>query len=202
MCAGGATHRHMSYLKEAPLEARKTPTNEQLGRRMRRPPESSRDPRVKNDAYWALRFQGYPHAYAKRAFRDQPPVTRLREASGELGEYACNPDEILFPVGSTWTEVEVAIRPDLSEKSILDLKPRASEYTVWDNQVSGFGIRVRASGHMTYIVIYRIRHQPTLHKHTIGRAAEFSLEQARNVAREFRQQARMGNDAAKRTNGL
>lgn len=188
----------MSYTREAPVKARKTPTNEQLARRMRRRPESSRDPRVKNDAYWALRFQGYPHSYAKRALRDQPPVTHRRTASGDLGEYACGSDEILFPVGSTWSEIEVAVRPDLSEKAILELKPRASEYTVWDNQVPGFGVRVRASGHMTYIVNYRIRHQTTLHKHTIGRTAEFALEQARSVARRFRQEARMGNDPAKR----
>lgn len=198
MCAGGATHRHMSYVKEATVKARNTPTNEQLARRMRRPPESSHDPRVKNDAYWALRFQGYPHSYAKRAFRDQPPVILQCKALDDLGEYACDSDELLFPAGSTWTEIEVAVRPDLTERAILDLKPRASEYTVWDNQISGFGVRVRASGHMTYIVTYRVRHQTKLHKDTIGRVAEFSLEQARSVAKEFRWEARMGNDPSKR----
>lgn len=180
------------------MKARKTPTNEQLARRMCRPPESCRDPRVKNDAYWALRFQGYPHSYAKRAFRDQPPVIHQRKALDNVGEYACDPDELLFPAGSMWTEIEVAVRPDLSENAILDLKPRASEYTVWDNQISGFGVRVRASGHMTYIVTYRIRPKKKLYKHTIGRVAECSLEQARSVANRFRWEARMGNDPQQR----
>lgn len=183
-------------MKDALVKVRKTPTNEQLARRLRRPPESSKNPRVKNDAYWALRFQGYPHSYAKRVFRDQPPTLIQCTASEDLGEYACDPDDLHFPAGSTWTEVAVAVRPDLSEQALLDLKPRASEYTVWDAEVPGFGVRVRASGHMTYIVIYRIRHQKKLHKQTIGRLAEFSLEQARSVARDFRREARMGEDPA------
>lgn len=104
------------------------------------------------------------------------------------------------------TEVEVEIRPELTEAAILTLKPRASEYTVWDNQVPRFGVRVRASGHMTYIVNYRIRYHKKLHKHTIGQITEFSLEQARSVAREFRRDARRGVDPVKRVreqaNGL
>src|SRR3546814_9485814 len=86
----------------------------------------------------------------------------------------------------------------LSEEAIVTLKPRASEYTVWDNLIPRFGVRVRPSGHMTYIVNYRIRYQTKLHKHTIGLVAEFSLEQARSVAREFRRDARMGIDPVKR----
>lgn len=176
------------------MKARKNPTKEQLLRRLRRPPESLDDPRYKIDPYWVLRLQKHPHSYAKRAFRDQLPVTRKRMATDDLGEYACDPDELLFPKGSTWTEIEVEVRPELSEAAILTLKPRDSEYTVWDNDVRRFGIRVRPSGHMSYVVNYRIRYQEKLHKHTIGGVAEFSLEQARSVARDIRRQARMGID--------
>src|SRR3546814_3633259 len=86
MCAGGETHRHMSYVKDIPMKARKNPTNEQLLRRLRRPLDSDRDPRIKNDAYYALRHQGHPHASAIRAFRDQPPVIHQRseEHTSEL----------------------------------------------------------------------------------------------------------------------
>lgn len=180
------------------MRPRSNPTDEQLTRRMRRPPESCHDPRIKNDAYWALRHQGYPHAYAKRAFRDQLPIIHERTASENLGEYACDPDELLFPVGSTWTEIEIAIRPELSEETILNLTPRASEYTVWDNQIPGFGIRVRPSGYKSYVVYYRVRHETELHKYTIGNVAEFSLEQARLIAKDFRRAARLGSDLAKR----
>src|SRR3546814_11595947 len=97
----------MSYVKDIPMKARKNPTNEQLLRRLRRPLDSDRDPRIKNDAYYALRHQGHPHASAIRAFRDQPPVIHQRTASADLGEYVCDPDELLFPAGSTRTEIKV-----------------------------------------------------------------------------------------------
>lgn len=165
-------------------------------RRLRRRPESERDPRYKNDAYWALRLQGHPHAYAKRALRDQPPVFHEREVSAHAG--VCDPEDLLFPAGSTWTELEVAIRPLLSDDAISTLEPRGAEYTVWDHKVRRFGVRVRPTGHKTYIVNYRIRFRPKLHKHTIGRVAAFSLEQARCLAREMQSDARMGIDPAKR----
>lgn len=178
------------------MKARKNPTNEQLLRRLRRQPESDRDPRYKNDAYWALRLQGHPHAYAKRAFRDQPPSFHERHVSADAG--VCDPEDLLFPAGSTWTELEVAIRPLLSEEAISTLEPRVAEYTIWDHEVPRFGVRVRPTGHKTYIVNYRIRFQAKLHKHTIGLVADFSLEQARRLARAMRSDARMGIDPAKR----
>ena len=174
------------------MKARKNPTNEQLARRMRRPPESDRDPRVTKDAYWALRFQGYPHAYAKRAFRDQPPVFHERQISAD--EVDCDPDDLLFPPGSTWTDVEVAIRPILSEESIRALAPRPKEYTAWDHEVSGFGVRVRSSGHKSYVIHYRVRPETKPCKYTIGKTGEFALDQARQTAREFRQAARAGTN--------
>lgn len=179
------------------MKARKNPTIEQLVRRLRRHPDSLDDPRYKIDPYWVLRLQRHPHSYAKRAFRDQLPTIREHTASGDLGEYACAPDDLLFPEGATWTEIEVEMRPELSEAAIPNLKPRDSEYTVWDIDVPRFGIRMRPSGHMSYIVNYRIRYQKKLHKHTIGRVAEFSLEQARSLARDIRHAARMGVDPVK-----
>lgn len=180
------------------MKARKNPTIEQVARRLRRSPLSRNDPRIKNDAYHALKAQGFSHSYAIRAFRDQPPIIHQRMASSDLGEYACDPDELLFPASTTWTEIQVEMRPELSEVAIPDMKPRDKEYTVWDNQVPRFGVRVFPSGHMSYIVNYHIRYQKKLHKHTIGRVTEFSLEQARSVARDIRREARMGNDPVKR----
>lgn len=182
------------------MKARKNPTTEQLAKRMWRnyPDSNPRLPvenfpsRAKNDPYWALRMQGCPHSYAIRAFRDQPPVFHERTRSMDYGEY--EPDEILFPIGSTYTEMEIEVRPELSEQAIPGLKPRHCEYTVWDREVDGFGVRVRASGHKTYIVMYRVREKQR--KYTIGTTKEFSLEQARQVAREFRRHARMGRDLA------
>src|SRR3546814_8326578 len=104
------------------MKACKNPTIAQVARRLRRRPLSSHDPRIKNDGYWALRAQGYSHSYAVRAFRDQPPVIHEREACTDLGEYACDPDDLLVLAGSQWLETEVAMRTDLSETSIRDRK--------------------------------------------------------------------------------
>lgn len=169
------------------MKARKNPTMEQLAKRMwRNYPDSNPGlpvedfpQRAKNDAYWALRMQGWPHSQAIRAFRDRPPVIRQYTNSGDLSEYQCDPEDILFPIGSTRTEIEVEIRPILTESALPTLTPRTSEYTVWDSEVPGFGVRVRTSGHKSYVVYYRFRHRKKLHKYTIGRTGEFSLEQAR-----------------------
>jgi integrase len=41
-------------------------------------------------------------------------------------------------------------------KRVVDaLKPRSKEFTVWDAQMPGFGVRVRPTGAMSYIVVYR-----------------------------------------------
>ncbi|MBN8816054.1 MAG: DUF4102 domain-containing protein [Sphingomonas sp.] len=179
------------------MKARNDPTDEQLMRRLRRRPASDRDPRVKNDAYWALRFQGHPHSYAIRALRNQPPVFHERQVTADQAA-ECDPADLLFPPGSTLVEVKVFVRPFLSEETIQGLEPRSSEYTVWDDKVRRFGVRVRPTGHKTYIVNYRIRFKTKLHKHTIGLVGDFTLEQARNLARELRSDARNGVDPKKR----
>jgi hypothetical protein len=41
-------------------------------------------------------------------------------------------------------------------KRIVDsLRPRAKEYAIWDSKFPGFGVRVRPSGAMSYVVVYR-----------------------------------------------
>ncbi len=166
------------------MKARKSPTDEQLMRRLRRAPESDRDPRVKNDAYWALRFQGYPHSYAKRAFRDQPPTLLTRTVSVDPGE--CDPEDLLFTPGSTRTEPAVELRPFLSDETIRALEPRHSEYTVWDQQIRGFGVRVRTRGYKSFVVYRRDPRTRKLQKYTIGAIEELSLDEARRLAMTYR----------------
>lgn len=176
------------------MKARKEPTDEQLRRRLRRPPESPHDPRFKTNPYWVLRNQKRSHVQAKKAFRDQLPVVRECTVSDVDDEYTQDMDETFFPVGSTFITIEVEVRPDLSEEAIRKLAPRASEYTVWDSEIPLFGVRVRTSGYKSYIFLCPIRHQSKHRKLTIGRVGKFSLEQAREVARHHRRETRMGND--------
>lgn len=162
------------------MQARKNPKPQQIMRRLRRRPESEHDPRYEKDGYWALRLQGYSHSYAKRAFRDEPPKVVKQEA---VPVADCDPDDILFPPGSTFTKIEVAVRPPLTEDAVANALPRTSEYTIWDHKISGFGLRVRPSGYKCFVLYCWPGGR--LKKITLGRAGNWTLEDARQAAREY-----------------
>ena len=179
------------------MKARAHPTPKQILRRLRRRPESDHDLRYQNDSYWALRLQRYPHAYAKRAFRDEPPKVVEFEAKVPPG---CDPEDILWPLGKKLKRVEVSVRPLLTAETITDLQPRGHEYTVWDDKIPAFGVRVRGSGCKSFVLLYRVRGEKKLKKITIGRVEIFTLVVARDMARELLSEARMGRAPASRFN--
>ena len=43
----------------------------------------------------------------------------------------------------------------ITKRFVDRLAPQDSEFAVWDSKLPGFGIRVRPSGAMSYIVVYR-----------------------------------------------
>ena len=45
------------------------------------------------------------------------------------------------------------MRTRLTDARIAALRPREREYTVWDERVSGLGVRVRPSGHRSYVFL-------------------------------------------------
>lgn len=184
------------------MKLRLNPTNKQLLRRIRRPPESINDPRLVNDAYVAVRQQGYSHSYAKRVYRDQLPQVIERAPLGTNKEIAdqfgLEPDDLFFEDGETRLELEVEIRPPLTNETILALVPRSIEYTVWDEEVHMLGVRVRTTGYKCFIFYYRIRYETKLHKVTIGSTKQFDLTTAREMAKELRYEARMGRNPFQR----
>lgn len=100
------------------MKARNNPTNEQLLRRLRREPIGPRDPRARNDAYWALRHQGYSDAFARRALRDTLPRF-YKERVNLSGEYIddVDPEDLLFAPNANveLQKLIVLVRPDLTE---------------------------------------------------------------------------------------
>lgn len=173
------------------MKARKNPTPRQIMRRLRRAPESEQDPRYEKNGYWALRLQGYSDSYAKRAFRDEPPKIVKQEA---VAVPDCDPEDILFPRGSIFTKIEVAVRPPLTEGAVANASPRTREYTIWDHEISGFGLRVRPSGYKCFVLYCRRHGKTALKKVTLGRAGNWTLEAARQEAREYLY--RMHNEAS------
>jgi Arm DNA-binding domain len=43
----------------------------------------------------------------------------------------------------------------ITKRTVEALQSSCNEFTVWDNAVTGFGVRVRATGAKSYVVVYR-----------------------------------------------
>lgn len=84
-------------------------------------------------------------------------------------------------------------------KTALDaIRPTGKEYIVFDDTLTGFGIRVRESGSMSYIVHYRVgsgRKAPQ-RKYTISSTSKIAPDEARKIAREVLADVVKGRDPA------
>jgi integrase len=85
----------------------------------------------------------------------------------------------------------------LTKRTIDTIKAGPTEYSIWDQEVPGFGIRVRPSGAMSYLAMYRTggRNSP-LRKVTIGSVGKLTPEEARAAARKILAKAELGEDTA------
>ncbi|NKM12983.1 tyrosine-type recombinase/integrase [Rhizobium laguerreae] len=82
---------------------------------------------------------------------------------------------------------------------IKRIEPGEKEFFVSDTAVTGFAIRVRTTGAMTYLVIYRFgsgREAPT-RRYTIGSTKKVTPDEARRVAKTVLAQVVQGGDPAK-----
>ena len=65
----------------------------------------------------------------------------------------------------------------LTDTGVGKLKPAATEYIVWDSRVAGLGVRVRPSGHRSYV--WHGHSNGTAVRLTVGSAALMTVEDAR-----------------------
>jgi hypothetical protein len=90
-------------------------------------------------------------------------------------------------------------------KTVVDgLHPNNSEYTIWDEKLPGFGIRVGPSDAKSFIVVYRAgtgRTAPTK-RYTIAAVGKMEPDQARNQAKILLGAIAGGSDPALRKSGL
>jgi integrase len=84
-------------------------------------------------------------------------------------------------------------------KRVIDgLKPHASEFAVWDSKLPGFGVRVRPTGAMSYVVVYRAgsgRGAP-VRRYTIASVGKVTPEAARRRAKAILGAVAHGHDPA------
>lgn len=102
---------------------------------------------------------------------------------------------MLPPSFEKWRGVssKVSLMPKISLRVVRALKPRPNEYFVWDSELKRFGIRVKPSGVMSYLVQYRTDHGRT-RRLTIGRITTLTPDEARKLAREKLAEVERGND--------
>lgn len=83
----------------------------------------------------------------------------------------------------------------LTIRSVASAKPSDRDILVWDDELRGFGLRVKPSGIKSYLIQYRNQHNES-RRLTIGRHGVVSPEEARRKARKLLGQVQDGSDPA------
>jgi hypothetical protein len=87
------------------------------------------------------------------------------------------------------------LRYRLTDRSIAALKPRAKRYEVWDEIVSGLGVRVDRA-RKSFVVVKRFPGAGYPTRRTIGHYGVISLAEARHAARKMTSLIAKGIDPA------
>ncbi len=85
----------------------------------------------------------------------------------------------------------------ITKRTVDALKVTGKEYVHWDGELTGFGVRVRASGSKSFVAVYRTggRNAP-LRRVTIGGVGKIEADKAREEAKSIIRQAELGHDRA------
>lgn len=84
----------------------------------------------------------------------------------------------------------------LSKRTIDAAEPEAARYTIWDDDLKGFGLRVEPSGAKTFIVRYRFGggRRGTPRQFKIGRYGKLTPDKAREAAVKIFAAVELGQD--------
>lgn len=85
----------------------------------------------------------------------------------------------------------------LTARTVDRLEPAASRFTIWDEDLPGFGVRVEPTGRRTFIARYRAEgggRRAPLRQATIGAHPTLGVAEARRAARDLMAAARLGGD--------
>jgi len=76
----------------------------------------------------------------------------------------------------------------------LQLPQGKTDHIVWDDDIPGFGVRLRAGGSKVFIFVYKIGTKSR--SVTLGRVSAVDVGRARSTARDFYFRKRLGGDPA------
>lgn len=85
-------------------------------------------------------------------------------------------------------------RAKLTKRYVDRIRPGLKDKFHWDTETKGFGVRVTPTGKLSFIVQGRFADDRAAARITIGAYGLFTVDQARNVAREHLRSMRMGVD--------
>ncbi|MRG74081.1 tyrosine-type recombinase/integrase [Alphaproteobacteria bacterium HT1-32] len=88
--------------------------------------------------------------------------------------------------------------PKITKRTVDGLKPKETDYFVWDDTLPGFGVRVMTTGRKTYIIQYRDTAGRTRRKR-LGRHGTITPDEARTDARNMLSDAARGGNPAEET---
>jgi len=83
----------------------------------------------------------------------------------------------------------------LTNRTVASTRPRDRDVFVWDDELPGFGLRVKPSGVKSYVIQYRNRHNDS-RRITIGRHGVIGPEKARRKAKKMLADVQDGADPA------
>jgi len=86
----------------------------------------------------------------------------------------------------------------ITKRKVDALQPNGREFTLWDGTVSGFGVRVRPTGAMSYVVVYRagVGRGAPVRRYTIAAVGKITPERARTRAKVILGAVAHGHDPA------
>ena len=85
--------------------------------------------------------------------------------------------------------------PKITKRQVESLKAGGSDVFAWDDELRGFGVRVKPSGLRSYLVQYRNAHGRSK-RLTIGEHGRLTAEEARRQARLILAEVDKGGDPA------
>jgi integrase len=86
----------------------------------------------------------------------------------------------------------------ITKRTLDALQSSCNEFTVWDNAVTGFGVRVRPTGAKSYVVVYRagVGRGAPVRRYTIAAVGKITPERARTRAKIILGAVAHGHDPA------
>ena len=85
----------------------------------------------------------------------------------------------------------------ITKRTVDALRKTGKDYVHWDGELTGFGVRVRATGSKSFVAVYRTGGRNTpLRRVTIGAVGKIEADKARDEASAIIRQAELGHDRA------